>query len=152
MSTEDKDLQNELRNTADILAEALRACPANEIAALAGHYSMLYAMAYRKLPAPAFMAGQRNRLLHAWHSGDSKIEESDVYGMLSTTMHNPADALPAQQRHALNEIRERWLGALKQYGTFPDVDTCERYKRLALIMKNNIEAYFGGDATAAKKA
>lgn len=39
-----------------------------------------------------------------------------------------------------------------KYNSFPETDTYERYKRLALIMRDNVDSYFGGNSTVAKEA
>lgn len=39
-----------------------------------------------------------------------------------------------------------------KYNSFPETDTYERYKRLALIMRDNVDSYFAGDCTVAKEA
>ena len=44
------------------------------------------------------------------------------------------------------------MNTLKRYNTFPETDAYEQYKRLALIMRDNVDSYFGGDCKIAKEA
>lgn len=67
--------------------------------------------------------------------------------------------LEADQRPALSSLisgiqqSARKLGKnIEKYNSFPETNTYESYKRLALIMRNNIDAYFGRDCTEAKEA
>lgn len=151
-TAEEIEVRNEIRRTCDRMAKALSGCTANEIAGLAGSYSIIYTMGYHKLPEASFLDRQRDRLLRCWTAGDKSIEESDVYGMLSDSMRSPLTAMSPLHMQALSNLRKRWIMTLKKYDSFPDTDTYERYRRLALIMKDNVDSYFEGDSTAAKKA
>lgn len=53
---------------------------------------------------------------------------------------------------AFNKLREIWVSTLMKYKSFPETDPYERYKRLALIMRDNVDSYFAGDCTVAKEA
>lgn len=53
---------------------------------------------------------------------------------------------------AFNSLRETWVNTLKRYNSFPNTDTYEQYKRLALIMRDNVDSYFGRNSTVAKEA
>lgn len=150
-TVEERELQREVRRTSDRMAKVLPYCPAKEIAGLIGYYSVLYTIGYHKLPDASLLETQRDRMLHCWKSGDETIGESDVYGLLSDSMHNPMSAKSPVSLQALISLRERWVTTLKRYNTFPDTNTYERYKRLALIMRDNVDSYFGGDSTVAKE-
>lgn len=148
---EEVEVQSEIRRTSDKLAKVLPDCRANEIASLTGYYSILYTIGYRKLPDASILEKQRDRLFFYWMSGDKEVAESDVYGMLADSMHNPICPASPVRLQTLDNLRDRWIRTLKRFNSFPDTDTCERYKRLALIMRDNIDPYFGGDSTGAKE-
>ena len=63
---------------------------------------------------------------------------------------NPMIALSDVHRQTFNNLRKEWVTTLKKYNSFPDICTYERYKRLALIMRDNVDSYFDGDSTVAK--
>lgn len=151
-SDEERELQSEVRRTSDRMAKALTHCPAKEIASLTGYYSILHTIGYRRMPEPALLDRLLDRLLRSWRSGDRTVSESDVYGMLSDSMRNPLKAMTSASYQAFNKLREAWIRTLRAHNTFPDTDTYERYRRLALIMRDNLDPYFGGDSTPAKKA
>lgn len=150
-TVEEIEVRSEIRRTCDRVAKVLPNCKANDIANLTGYYSLLYAIGYCKLPESSLLEEQRDRLMRCWKTGDKTIEESDVYGMLSDSMHNSMNAMASASYQAFNNLRECWLNTLKKYNSFPETSTYERYKRLALIMRDNIDSYFGGDCTEAKE-
>lgn len=151
-SVEEIEVRNEIRRTCDRVAKVLPNCMANDIASLTGYYSLLYTIGYCRLPETSLLEKQRDRLMRYWKSGDKTIKESDVYGMLSDSMHNPMNAMDSASYQTFNKLRERWITTLKRHNSFPETDTYERYNRLALIMRDNVDSYFGGDSKVAKEA
>lgn len=150
-TVEEIEVRDEIRRTCDKIAKVLANCQANDIASLTDFYSLLHTIGYCRLPETSLLEKQRDRLLHFWKSGDKTIEESDVYGMLSDSMHNSMSKMSSAASQAFNSLREIWVNTLKRYNSFPDTDTYERYKRLTLIMRDNVDSYFGGDSTVAKE-
>lgn len=149
-SAEDKQLQSEIRSAADRIAEALPHLPACQIAEMAGYYSMLYTIGYRKMPDLQLIAEQRDRLLQSWQSGDKTIQESDLYAMLSEAARYPATPLRLEHMRTYVQLRDNWIDQLKRCGTFPATLTYERYRRLALITRENLETAYGPDSADAK--
>lgn len=147
---EELELKKEICRTCERMAKTMSVCPAHEISPLTGYYTLLYTMGYHRLPETSLLEKQRDRLLKYWMAGDKTIQESDVYGMLMDSVRNPLAAVPAGHRQTLDRLRESWTGTLKKYGTFPDITTYERYRRLSLIMKDSLDAYFDGESAAAK--
>ena len=150
-TVEEIELRSEIRRTCDKVAKILINCMVNDIASLTGYYSLLYTIGYCKLPETFLLEKQRDRLVHSWKSGDKTIEESDVYGMLSDAVHNPISTMSTASSQAFDKLREDWVKTLKRYNSFPNIDTYERYNRLALIMRDNVDSYFAGDCTVAKE-
>lgn len=151
-TVEEIEVRDEIRRTCDKIAKVLANCQASDIASLTDYYSLLHTIGYCRLPEASLLEKQRERLLRSWKSGEKTIEESDVYGMLSDSMHNPMSKMPSASSQAFNNLRETWVNILKRYNSFPDTDTYERYKRLAMIMRDNVDSYFAGDCTVAKEA
>lgn len=137
---------SEIHRICEWLARILPRCSVGDIASLTGHYSMLYTIGYRRWPGQTLLSEQRERLLRSWQTGDPAVAESDVYGMLS----DPVVLLSASHRRILSDMRRRWVEELTAAGTFADVDACERYRRLTLIMRDNIDDLIDSDSAAAK--
>ena len=148
--SEELELQRKMSRTCDKIVNLLSKCEARYIADLTSCYTTLSMIGLHKLPDPTFINGQRDKLFHCWKSGDKMIDESSVYRML--THSNPSTNIPESQRQALTDLREHWLRSLKKYNTFSDTTTYERYSRLSLIMRDNVDIYFNGDSIEVKKA
>lgn len=150
-TADELQLLSDIRRTCDKLADRLSHCRPCEVADLVGYYTILHAMAHHRLPDPAFIGQLRDRVFRQWKSGDKSVTESQIYSLLSEAQHNPAASLPAEQRQALNDLRHKWVNALKRDHTFADADTHERYRRLTLIMRDNLGADLVRDSAAAKR-
>ncbi len=150
-TVEEIEVRSEIRRTCDRVAKVLPNCKVNDIASLTGYYFLLYTMGYCKPPESSLLEKQSDRLMRCWKSGDKTIEESDVYGLLSGSMYNSMNAMASASYQAFNNLREGWVNILKKYNSFPETNTYERYKRLALIMRDNIDFYFGGDCKEVKE-
>lgn len=150
-TAEERELQSEIRNACVRMTKELPYCTANDIASLTGFYSLLYTIGYRRMPETSLLEKQRDRLLRLWTAGDKTIAESDIYGMLSDLMKNPTNSFSPITRQAFNRLRESWVTTLKRHNSFPETTTYERYRRLALIMRDNVDFYYGGDCSAAKE-
>lgn len=146
--TEELELRREMCRTCDIIVKLLSKCDARNIADLTSCYTTLYMIGMHKLPDPAFVNAQRDKLFRCWMSGDKTIDESSVYSMLSHSMLS--SNIPQPQRQTLTDLRERWLRSLKKYNTFTDTTAYELYTRLSLIMRDNVDTYYNGNGTAAK--
>ncbi len=100
-------------------------------------YDMLYRIGYGRQPDPNFMESQRNRVYESWLKGKSKISESTVFSLLTKDLHE------SQQLSDLyTTILENWLMTLKRHDCFPEVTGYENYRRLALLMRLNLDRYF----------
>lgn len=150
-TVEEIEVRGEIRRTCDKIAKILPNCIANDISSLTDYYSLLHTIGFCRLPAASLLEKQRDRLLRSWKSGDKTIEDSDVYCMLSDSMHTMRTISTATSQ-AFNNLREIWASPLMKYKSFPETDTYERYKSLALIMRDNVDSYFAGDCTVAKEA
>lgn len=88
------------------------------------------------------------RMIDAWKGGDKTIQESDVYRILLGSTHNPMRPMSPTYKQILNGMRENWV----KYNSFPDSNTYERYSRLALIMRDNIDSCSHKDSVSVKRA
>lgn len=131
----------------DRVVEILPACKPSDIADLTRCYSMLYMLGHREMPSSAFVGKQRDRLFRYWASGDKTIAESDIYEMLS----DASDKLTESQHSAFESLQRKWVNTLIRHNAFTAIDSYELYRRLSLIMRDNIDSYFDGDSSAAKR-
>lgn len=148
LTDEEEKLKNEICRTCDSIAKLLSNCKAGDIADLTGYYSILFMIGYCKMPDTSIINEQKERLFKLWETGNKTIEESHFYGIMSEA--SQITPLPASQQQAFINLRTKWIQTLEMHGTFPGTDTNELYKRLALIMRDNIDSYFNGDSTTAK--
>lgn len=147
LSPKETDLNDEIKRVCRQVILKLQSCKSEDIADLTDSYSTLYMIGFRSLPDPSFVERQRNRLFDYWKSGDKTIEESQIYGM----MMNTTTILPKSQIEAFKDIQGRWIEILNAHNSFPDVDTYERYQRLALLMRDRNISCLNGNAKSAKK-
>lgn len=147
LSPKEAELKAKIRRVCQQVIVKLQTCEAKDIAALTDSYSKLYMIGFRAMPDPSFLEKQRNRLFNSWKSGDKTIEESHLYGM----MLNPSAAMPKPQREAFLNMQGRWVNSLNQQDSFADVDSYERYQRLALLMRDHNISNISGNPKSTKK-
>lgn len=147
LSPKEAELKAKIRRVCQQVIVKLQTCEAKDIAALTDSYSTLYMIGFRAMPDPSFLEKQRNRLFNSWKSGDKTIEESHLYGM----MLNPSAAMPKPQREAFLNMQGRWVNSLNQQDSFADVDSYERYQRLALLMRDHNISNISGNPKSTKK-
>ena len=148
-TSEEIETKSRICRLCDDIMEFLPTCKPSEIADLTRCYTILYMMGHREMPNASLVGKQRDRLFRYWESGDKTIAENDVYEMLSDA--TLLDKLPTSQNSAFEALQEKWVNTLTQYKSFPAIDSYELYQRLALMMRDNIDSYFGGNSTATKE-
>lgn len=147
LSPKEAELKAKIRSVCQQMIVKLQTCEAKDIAELTDSYSTLYMIGFRAMPDPSFLEEQRNRLFASWKSGDKTIEESQMYGM----MLNPSAAMPKPQREAFLNMQGQWVSTLTEHDSFPDVDSYERYQRLALLMRDHNISCLNGNTKSVKK-
>lgn len=59
--------------------------------------------------------------------------------------------MPKSQSEAFFNIQEQWINSLNEHNSFPDVDSYERYQRLALLMRDHNISCINGNPKSVKK-
>lgn len=147
LSPKEVELKAKIRRVCQQVILKLQSCEPKDITALTDSYSTLYMIGYRTMPDSTFLDKQRNRLFDSWKSGDKTVEESQIYGM----MLSATTIMPKSQIEAFNNMQARWIETLNEHNSFPDVNTYERYQRLALLMRDRNISCLNGNAKSAKK-
>lgn len=151
LSPKEANLKDEIKRVCQQIILKLQNCETIDIAALTDSYTMLYMIGFRSMPDLSFVEKQRNRLFDCWMSGDRTIEESQLYGMMISAVPNPSAIMPKVQREAFFNIQGQWINTLSKHNSFPEVDTYERYQRLALLMRDRNISCISGNPKSAKK-
>ncbi|MDE6096958.1 MAG: hypothetical protein K2G52_12325 [Muribaculaceae bacterium] len=149
-SEEENMIASMCNDMCDLIRRKLPVCRDTEIPQLIECYDMLYRVANHKLPDAAMITGYTRRLLNAWKSGNKEIEESMVYGLISSSTRLYPERTDNATKNAGKTILLGWISTLKKFGYFPDVSSYENYQRLALLMQENLDEYFNGDAGDAR--
>lgn len=151
-STKEEDkVAEQCSRMCDRITNILDICPINEIPELLDYYDIAYRIGNKCLPDKTIIGKHKRRVFNAWKAGDRTIEESVVYGMIMPEVaYHPENA----DRHyyvAYSTLKDRWLHTLKRFDYFPEVTTYENYHRLALMMRENIDAEVGNKSESIKR-
>lgn len=150
-SVRERNNAEESRRLCGRIERQLLHSPANEIAILLSSHNILHAIGYGRMPEPAFTDRYRRLAIGAWKDGDTRIEESDIFGLIildSAYLPGKADSECAALHQSL---KTKWLETLSKYGRYPDATTKENYERLAFIMRENIDRHFNENAAEIKR-
>ncbi len=129
-TTEETDNESRCRNLCLRLEKALIECTPEEIPGLLEMYELLHRIGYAKEPSQSFIATQRNRVYTAWRSGNLNIQESQVYPLLKRSING---------RHFAQMMLKNWIKTLLKHNRFPNVTTHENYRRLSIVMREDID-------------
>lgn len=150
-SVEELQIAEQCRMLCDNLSHTLDYCKPSEVPDLLEIYEPVYHIGYKRLPDPSFIKKHKHRVFKAWEAGNRHIEESAIYGMLLPEVKFSPITVDKAYSVAFNDIRAKWISTLKKYGRFPEVTTYENYRRLALIMRENLDAELAGNSEQAKR-
>ncbi len=131
---------------------------------------MWYPIGYGRQADANCMESQRNRVYESWLKGNCRISESTLFALLTKDLQNVVNGVRknkvisvplsasnisnqsgshitnSSERVKLSEvyttILENWLMTLKRHDCFPEVTGYENYRRLALLMRLNLDRYF----------
>lgn len=144
-SEEEIMVAEQCRKLCDKISRRLDTCKEAEIPGLLECYDIAYRVDHRRLPDSKFIGTYKRRVLKAWKAGDSEIEESSIFGMVAPEVaYNHGKADPEYFKAYLS-IKGKWIKILLKHDYFPKVTTNENYRRLALIMRENIDDYLTED-------
>lgn len=150
-SDEEQAVASGCRTLCGALEERLVNCREADIADLLPCYDLVYRLGYSRVPDPVFVGRHRVRFFESWRRGNREIEESDIFGMIAPDARYRPEKAGRERVDAYRSILGRWMATLRRHGHFPGATSCENYRRLALVMREDIDIYFGGDGHAAKR-
>lgn len=136
---EEKSIANQLQELSSQLSLHLQACKASDIADLLECYDMAYRIGYQKLPDADMVLRHKNRLVEAWRIKKGCVEESSVFGMIAGDVKYSANTPNNEFVLVYNTILKNWIGPLLKHNTFPGVSAYEKFQRLAMIMRENLD-------------
>ncbi len=142
-TTEEMDNESRCRNLCLRLEKALIECAPEEITGLLEMYELLHRIGYVAQPSQSLMAEQYNRVYTAWRSGNRNIQESQIYPLLKSSING---------RPYAQMMLKNWVKTLLKHNSFPHVTTHENYRRLAIIMRENIDKLIALDTPISKLA
>lgn len=150
-SEEENRVAEQCRSLCGIISRSLNICKINEVPNLLDHYDIIYRIGNKCVPDNLFISAYKRRVLDAWKSGDKRIDESSVYGMIIPEVVYHPEKADRDYQMAYQAIRRKWIATLNIHSRFPDVTAYENYQRLALIMRDNLGKEFGAKANEAKR-
>ncbi|MDE6770259.1 MAG: hypothetical protein K2J78_11095, partial [Muribaculaceae bacterium] len=130
-SVEELDNESRCRSLCLRLERALGSCCEEEIPSLLEMYDLLHRIGYGKQPDQSFLATQRQRVYTAWRAGNRNIQESQIYSLLKKSVNGRALRI---------KMLKNWVRTLCVHNCFPNVTAHENYQRLAIVMRENIDA------------
>ncbi len=148
---EEESVAEQCRKVCDRIARTLDNCPKNDIPELLNYYDIACRVGYRSLPDQAFIKKYQRRVFNAWKAGDRSIEESTIYGMIMQEVAYHPHTANREYIAAYRLLKDRWIATLRRYGRFTDATTYENYQRLAIMMRENIDAEFGVNSERIKR-
>ena len=106
----------------------------------------------RKRPAPAeIQERERELLVKEYLRGNHSIPVSGLMAMMSIWLVRiPEKNVRQYAEWYFNNITD-WCDILVKKGTFPELPSEERFARLSILLRENLTAYFGGDAEMQKQ-
>lgn len=150
-TAEEKKHAEDCRLLCGKVERKLQSCKPNEIPILLSCYDSLYMVGYRRMPDRNLSDRHKRRVIDSWKHGDKTVEESDVFGLIAFDCAYWAGNTDREYTSLYLSIKDRWLDTLSKFDRFPGVSTQENYKRLALIMRENIDSRFGADSAKMKR-
>ncbi len=145
VSEEELEVARQCCELCDKISRRLGICKEAEIPDLLECYDIAYRVGHRRLPDSKFIDTYKRRVLKAWKTDDRDIEESSIFSMIASEVaYNPGKADPEYLKAYLS-LKNKWVETLLKHNRFSDVTTNENYRRLALIMRENIDGYLTED-------
>lgn len=129
------------RALSDELQRRLNKCSEADAAILLECYGMTYLIGYGHTPDNDYIIRQQQRIFTAWQSGNKRIDDSAVFGILASEMLQRGPGAPPEHITTYLAIKDQWIATLLEHNRFADTTVCENYRRLTLIMRENLDGY-----------
>lgn len=140
-SSEERNIAAKFQELSRLLALRLSVCKEHEVADLLECYDMAIRIGFQRLPDNEVMSLHKNRLVKAWKTKKGYVEESCVFGMISGEVKARTGCANRDFSSAYKSILENWITTLTRYDTFHGISSYEKYQRLAMIMRENLDRY-----------
>lgn len=114
-------------------------------------YDLTHRFGYNERPDKRYIDQYRRRYFGSWARGNDRINESDIYAMVSQMAVATPDDIDSRQFSAFYDIRERWMKQLRYNTAFAETAPVENYRRLSLVMQENLRPWFRFDQRSRKR-
>ncbi len=139
---DERVVARQCRELSDRIARRLNTCKEGDIADLLDCYDIVYRIGNDALPDRDFMCRHKHRAFMAWKSGVGDVAESAVFGMIAPEVKYQRVKAREEYVDAYLMILKNWIDTLGRHDTFLNVTAVENYRRLALVMKENLGSDF----------
>lgn len=150
-SKEEVEIAGQYRSFCDNITKRISSCKVGAVPYFLACYDFFYRMGYQRLPDDDFISRNKQRVFNASLGKADGIEESALIGMIAMDVKsNPVKAGKEYVRVYKTTIKD-WVETLRKFHTFPNVSSYERYQRLAIVMRENLDGLLFEDADKAKR-
>lgn len=150
-TAEEKLVAEQCRTLCDKISRLITLGKETDIPYLLECYDIAYRIGNNRMPDSDFINRHKRRVVKAWEAGDTKIEESAVFGMIASEVSYHPERADREYYKAYISIKEKWIAALVKNGCFHGVTSYENYQRLSMIMRENLDKELGNKADEAKR-
>lgn len=148
---EENQISEKCREMCDKITRILEVCKINDIPPLIDYYDLAYRIGRKCPPDNNVIKDYRHRVFKAWKSGDRRIEESSVFGIISPEVSYHLGRADKEYIQAYLSIKDRWISTLRKFDCFPEVTAYENYQRLALMMREKLDKEFENNSRKVKR-
>ncbi len=104
-----------------------------------------YDLSYRILkgkPCDNYIKQVRLTLVGLWLKGNKSISQTDIVTELLKEIFRSPDGIEDKYREYAYSVFDEWVRELQTYSHFRNIPQGESFNRLALVMRNDIYAYY----------
>lgn len=150
-SDETRIIAVQCRSLSEEIQRRLNKCSEADAAMLLECYSMTYLIGYGRTPDEDYIRLQKQRIFTAWQSGDKGIDDSSVFCILASEMLQRGSRANPEHITAYLAIKDQWTATLLEHNRFVGTSICENYRRLTLIMRENLDSYCKNQRTVKRR-
>ncbi len=151
VTEEERAIAAKCRTLSENIRKRLSKSRVDEIALLLDCYDIVYRLGFSQMPDMAYIDNQKRCIFEAWKSGDKLIEESVVFGIVSTALRQDNTKVDLEYKETYRTLKTEWLATLQRYNYFPQAIAYENYQRLALIMRESLSEHCKYERSAKQK-
>lgn len=150
-SDETRIIAVQCRSLSEEIQRRLNKCSEADAAMLLECYSMTYLIGHGRTPDKDYIRRQQQRIFTAWQSGNKSIDDSAVFCILASEMLQRGSVANPDHITAYLTIKDQWIATLLEHNRFVGTSICENYRRLALIMRENLDSYCKNQRTVKRR-